>query len=174
MSKKTKLITGLGNPGSRYQKTRHNAGWLWLDHHFPNLNYEFDKYGNYSWAEQVADGCKVILIKPQTFMNNSGQSVSYAMRKFGVTESDLVIVHDEVDLEIGQFKYSCSRGDGGHNGLRSINQHLGNNKYCRLRLGVRPIEVAPSIKADKYVLGKFREEELELLKQISVKNLNLN
>ena len=163
MAENLKIIAALGNPGSKYQKTRHNAGWLWLDHHFSGLDYQYDKYGDYDWSRAMLNDYDLVLIKPQTFMNNSGVAVAYAMRKFGVTESDLVIVHDEVDLEIGQFKYSCNRGDGGHNGLRSINKYLGNKNYCRLRMGVRPIEVTPATKADCYVLARFRDEELKKL-----------
>lgn len=167
VNKKIQVLIALGNPGSRYAKTRHNAAWLWVDHHFPNLDYGYDKYGDYEYAETSLDDTHLIIIKPQTFMNHSGKSVAYAMRKYGVTESDLVVVHDEVDLEIGQSKYSCNRGEGGHNGIKSINQHIGNKNYCRLRLGVRPVEISPSVKADTYVLGRFREEELEKLCQVN-------
>ena len=163
---KIKLIIALGNPGSRYQHTRHNAAWLWIDHHFSDVDYQYDKYGDYEYASTSIDDMTIVIIKPQTFMNKSGLAVEYAMRKYGVTESDVNIIHDDVDLEIGQFKYSCNRGDGGHNGIKSINQALGTTDYCRLRLGVRPLEVLPTTKADTYVLGRFRDEELDKLYQI--------
>ena len=173
MSKATqfKVLVGLGNPGSRYAHTRHNAGWLWLDAQFGADGYEFNKYGNYKFKHSSKDGDNYIIVKPQTFMNASGTAASYALRHFGITASQLIVVHDEVDLEIGEFKYSCGRGDGGHRGLKSINSHLGTKDYCRLRLGVRPIEASPQTKADTYVLNRFRDTELEPLDQISLSSI---
>ena len=167
-----KVLVGLGNPGSRYAHTRHNAGWLWLDAQFGTEGYEFNKYGNYEFKHSSKDGDNFIIVKPQTFMNASGAAASYALRQFGITASQLIVVHDEVDLEIGEFKYSCGRGDGGHNGIKSITKLLGTNEYCRLRLGVRPAEASPQTKADTYVLNRFRDNELELLNQISLSSIN--
>ncbi len=166
-----KLLVALGNPGKRYTHTRHNAGWLWVDHHFGSDDYEFNKYGNYNFKHATKNDVDYIVIKPLTFMNDSGTAVAYAMRQFGVTNSDLIVIHDDVDLEIGEFKYSCARGDGGHNGIRSITKQLDSKDYCRLRLGVRPAEVSPQIKADTFVLNRFRTEELELLQKISPSSL---
>lgn len=162
------LIVGLGNPGRRYEKTRHNAGWLWLDSHFGIDGYKYDKYGNFYFKQLKVENTILFIVKPQTFMNVSGTAVSYAMRKSGISESETVIVHDDFDLESGKYKYSTGQGSAGHNGVISINKFLPNNNYWRLRLGVRPIDVPPQIKASNLVLKPFSAQELLSIEKIEV------
>ena len=163
---KSILIVGLGNPGDKYRSTRHNAGWIWLDSVFDAHDYVHDKYGNYDYTTLSEDGRQIILIKPQTFMNNSGKAVKHALDHFGIDLNNLLVVHDDVDIEIGDYKLSNSRGSGGHNGIKSIHQSLGSNEYNRLRLGVRPVGVSQTVKADTYVLKKLSKEELDLITKL--------
>jgi peptidyl-tRNA hydrolase, PTH1 family len=167
-----RLVVGLGNPGDRYQTTRHNAGWLWLDHHFGVEDYEYDKYGQYYYKHVDIDGDCWEVIKPDTYMNKSGQATAHALRRFDLALENMVVVQDEVDLVAGEYKYSCSRGDGGHKGIRSINDHMGSNNYCRLRLGVRPPEVSAGVKADSYVLSQLRQSEIDFIRSIPLDTIN--
>lgn len=161
------LLVALGNPGDKYRTTRHNAGWLWVDYQFDVHDYVHDKYGNYDYTTFNVDGLQITILKPQTFMNNSGSAVAHAMDHFGFSLNQLLVVHDEVDLEIGNYKLQQGRGTGGHNGIDSIHKSLGTNEYWRLRLGVRPSLISPSVKADTYVLKKFSADELDKLIQIN-------
>ncbi|SEP75482.1 peptidyl-tRNA hydrolase [Faunimonas pinastri] len=130
------LIVGLGNPGTRYQNNRHNIGFMAADeivrrHGFSPWRSRFD--GEVS--EGVLGGEKAIVLKPSTFMNESGRSVGQAMRFFKITPADIAVMHDELDLAAGKFRVKTGGGNGGHNGLRSIDAHIGKD-YRRLRLGI--------------------------------------
>ena len=153
------LVVGLGNPGSTYVRNRHNAGWMVVD--------ELARRHGGSWrgkfSGQVADvrlgDVKVALLKPETFMNESGRSVAVAARFFKVEPDSLVIVHDDVDLELGRLQARAGGGLAGHNGLRSLAQALGTQDFLRLRIGVgRPERGDPRPVAD-YVLSNFPPEE---------------
>ena len=131
-----KLIVGLGNPGNKYQKNRHNIGFMAVeqiagDHGFGPWKSKFQG--------QIAEGRlgreKVLLLKPETFMNLSGQSVGEAMRFYKLTAEDVTVIHDEIDLSPGKLRVKQGGGHAGHNGLRSIHQHIG-DAYQRVRLGV--------------------------------------
>jgi len=131
-----KLITGLGNPGTKYARNRHNIGFMALDaiardHGFSP--WKGKHQGSISEGRFGSD--KVILLKPETFMNNSGQSVQAAMRFHKLEPSDVIVLHDEIDLAPGKVKYKVGGGHAGHNGLRSIHAHIG-PEYARVRLGV--------------------------------------
>lgn len=131
-----KLIVGLGNPGGKYARNRHNIGFMALDriaeeHHFPAWRAKHQ--GQVSEGRFGAD--RAVLLKPETFMNNSGQSVQAALRFYKLAPADVIVLHDEIDLAPGKVK--CKRGGGhaGHNGLRSLHAHIGPD-YERVRLGV--------------------------------------
>lgn len=131
-----KLWVGLGNPGPKYAGNRHNIGWMALeriaeDHGFGPWRSKFQG----SLTEGVLDGVKVLLLKPETFMNLSGQSVGEAMRFFKLTPADVTVFHDELDLAPGKLRVKTGGGHAGHNGLRSIHQHIG-EAYHRVRLGI--------------------------------------
>ncbi len=156
-----KLLVGLGNPGPKYQQNRHNIGFLQIEKIAET--YDFSPWKNKFQAvcsEGLIAQQRVLLLKPQTFMNLSGQSVTEAAKFFKVPVEDIVVIHDELDLASGQLKMKQSGGAAGHNGLRSISQHLGEN-YRRLRFGIgHPGDKA---KVHNWVLGDFSKQELNEL-----------
>ncbi len=159
-----KLIVWLGNPGDNYRFTRHNAGFLFLDkmayHHDFSFHAEKKFFGDLAQAR--LHETKVILLKPQTYMNRSWKSIKAAMNFFGIAVQDVLIAHDEIDLASSTIKYKVWWGHAGHNGLRDTITHLGTNDFKRIRIGVgRPSHEWMSV-AD-YVLGKFGEQEFETL-----------
>lgn len=160
------LIAGLGNPGSKYAHNRHNIGFMAADeifrrHHFSNWQKKFQA----EIADGVIDGEKVLLIKPLTFMNLSGQSVGEAMRFYKLTSADLVVIYDELDLIPGKLRIKTGGGSGGHNGIKSIDAHVqsfpGGQNYRRMRLGIGH----PGAKelVHNYVLGDFAKADNEWL-----------
>jgi len=168
----TILIFGLGNPGKKYEYTRHNAGFMFLNYFFENFREEF---GFSDWelkkkldAEISAgkiDGAKIILAKPQTFMNLSGQSVLAAKKYYKVRQEDFFIIHDEIDLPLGSFRFSNDSSAAGHKGAQNIIDALGTKNFLRLRIGIDNRE-SKKIETEKYVLGKFTEKELKILRKI--------
>ena len=159
-----KIIVGLGNPGRKYERTRHNAGFVVIDSlaklHACEVVQE--KYQAIVGACRIEDD-KVLLVKPQTFMNNSGMSVGAALRGSYGDVGDLIVVHDELDLPFGTVRVKIGGGHGGHNGLRSIIEYTGSAEFVRVRFGIgRP---APGQDAAEYVLSPFFEEERSLLQE---------
>lgn len=152
------LIVGLGNPGTEYHETRHNAGWMVLDAFAKASNIVFSdkRYGFI--AETSVKGRKLILLKPTTFMNLSGNAVRYWLEKENIPTENLLVVVDELALPLGTFRLKGSGSNGGHNGLGHIQQLIG-QKYARLRMGIGS-EFARGQQID-YVLGKFSEEEMK-------------
>ncbi|HMN70078.1 MAG TPA: aminoacyl-tRNA hydrolase [Bdellovibrionales bacterium] len=133
-----KLIVGLGNPGPKYQLTRHNIGFLFIDA-LVEVSAGGRQYKNEFKAEtqKIKIGDQVVVAcKPQTFMNLSGESVQPLLKFYNMSASDLLVVHDEVDVPYGHMRFQQKRGHGGHNGIRNIHQMLGTDDYARLRLGV--------------------------------------
>ncbi len=157
-----KLIVGLGNPGQKYEKTRHNIGFLFAD-------YFAGKHGvkmkNTDKAESGAgeiSGEKFMLLKPQTYMNLSGQAVQPVAAYKKIEVNDILIVHDDVDLPEFDVRIKRGGGDGGHNGLKSISEQLGNNYYVRVRVGVgRPPN--PNMDTADWVLSALSHENLDIL-----------
>src|SRR5256885_2912967 len=153
------LVVGLGNPGREYERTRHNAGWLVVDELARRLDGSWRSKFSGKLAEVRLDGGKLALLKPETFMNDSGRSVGAAARFFKVDPESVLVVHDDVDLEPGRLQARAGGGLGGHNGLRSLAQTLGTQEFLRLRIGVgRPGRGDPRSVAD-YVLSPFELEE---------------
>ena len=133
-----RLIVGLGNPGADYVDTRHNAGFWFLDllaNHL-SLSFRFEKRFNADEAKHRVGGKDIFLLKPQTFMNRSGQSVGALARFYKLKPQQMLIVHDELDLAPGDNRLKLSGGHGGHNGLRDTINHLGDNDFFRLRVGI--------------------------------------
>lgn len=156
-----KLIVGLGNPGKKYETTRHNFGFLVLEELAERYHVIFkdDTKFKGTWA-QVNDSHhdKIFLLKPTTFMNLSGESAIALMQFYKIHPQDILVVHDEIDLSFGRFKFSRGGSAAGNNGIRSLIQHLGTQKFSRLRLGVgRPKHPGQDV-AD-YVLQKFAKDE---------------
>ena len=152
------LVAGLGNPGREYERTRHNVGWMVLD--------ELARRHAASWrakfsgrlAQTRIDGARVALLKPETYMNESGRSIAAATRFFKASAGSVLVVHDDVDLEEGRLQARLGGGLAGHNGLRSIARDLGTQDFLRLRIGVgRPGRGDRRSVAD-YVLAPFEPE----------------
>jgi len=155
-----KIVIGLGNPGEKYAGTRHNIGFAVIDemlkvyHGSPSYNKKFEAI-IYSLDKDR------LLVKPQTFMNVSGKSVNRVANFYKIKPEDLLIVHDDVDLEFGEIKHQFGRGSAGHNGVQSIIDSVGSDQFGRVRVGVgRPKNEKESI--ETYVLQKFTEDKKEV------------
>jgi peptidyl-tRNA hydrolase, PTH1 family len=153
------LVVGLGNPGREYERTRHNAGWLVLEEVARRHDGSWRSKFSGSLAEVRLGDLRLALLKPETYMNESGRSVGAAVRFFKVEPERVLVVHDDVDLEPGRLQARAGGGLAGHNGLRSLAQHLGSQDFLRLRIGVgRPGRGDPRSVAD-WVLSPFSPEE---------------
>src|SRR5213595_1035815 len=153
------LVAGLGNPGREYERTRHNVGWLVLDELARRHGGSWRSKFSGSLAELRLGDARLALLKPETYMNESGGSVSGAARFFKVPAESLLVVHDDVDLEPGRLQARRGGGLAGHNGLRSLAQHLGTQEFLRLRIGVgRPSRGDPRPVSD-WVLSPFAPED---------------
>jgi peptidyl-tRNA hydrolase, PTH1 family len=153
------LVAGLGNPGREYERTRHNAGWLVLDELARRHGGSWRSKFSGSLSEVRLGDAMVTLLKPETYMNESGRSLGAAARFFKVDPEGVLVVHDDVDLETGRLQARAGGGLAGHNGLRSLAQHLGSQDFLRLRIGVgRPGRCDPRSVAD-WVLSPFAPED---------------
>lgn len=149
------LIAGLGNPGVKHARDRHNVGWMVVDELARRGEVVFKSKFNGRLVETRLGEAKVALLEPETYMNESGRSISAAARYFKVVPEDVLVVHDDVDLDVGRLQARLGGGLAGHNGLRSIAQSLGTPEFLRLRIGVgRPGRGDPRAVAD-YVLAPF-------------------
>lgn len=167
------LIVGLGNPGKEYELTRHNTGWLALDAIIKDEDWDEDKKLGAFVLPMKFDKHEVTLIKPATFMNNSGGPVKKASDKYKVKPENVIVIHDELDIGLGDKKLSFNRGPGGHRGLISIVKHLKTEKFVRIRIGISPKTPSGKIKKPKgekaviaCILGKFKPKEMEVLKKV--------
>jgi PTH1 family peptidyl-tRNA hydrolase len=161
-----KLLVGLGNPGPEYARTRHNVGFLVADEvaRLTGAGFTLRKFGA-EVAEAVAGGERFWIVKPQTYMNHSGEAVGAAMRFWKATAGDLVVVHDDLELDPFRVQVKVGGGHGGHNGLKSVNAHVGTPDYARVRVGVGrpPALVDPA----DWVLGRFpRAEDREVVDMV--------
>ncbi|MDC0933165.1 aminoacyl-tRNA hydrolase [Arcobacteraceae bacterium] len=155
------LISGLGNPGDKYKKTRHNIGFLVIDEITRNLSSS--NINNSNFQASVQKHMSDLYVKPQTFMNASGESVISIVDYYDIPNENIIIIHDDLDLPFGTVKFKIGGGHGGHNGLRSIDSHIGKD-YIRIRIGIGK----PENKADvaNYVLSDFSKEEFTELDMI--------
>ena len=154
-----KLIVGLGNPGQNYLMTRHNIGFLCIDALEKAYSAPpFKKEHKSEITKIMIQSEPVLLCKPQTFMNLSGEAVHKVMSYYNLLKEDLLVIHDDIDQEFKSIKIQTSRGHGGHNGIRDIHKHLDSNEYARLKIGVgRPSN--PKMDVADYVLQNFSSEE---------------
>lgn len=158
-----KLIVGLGNPGKEYDKTRHNVGFMVVDNYIEHINIsdnEWKKKFNSLYLQTDIRGEKVIFMKPLTYMNLSGQAVKEVVDYFKIDISDILVVSDDLDLLVGNFKLREAGSSGGHNGLKNIALCLGTDKFKRLKVG---ISKNSSIDIKDYVLGKISRDDLDTL-----------
>ncbi|WP_208436036.1 aminoacyl-tRNA hydrolase [Bartonella phoceensis] len=155
------LIAGLGNPGLQYQNNRHNIGYMAIDTIYQSFSFSpWSKKFQSEISTGLINGEKTFLIKPQTFMNLSGQAIGEALRFYKLGLKNLIIIYDELDLEPGKVRVKIGGGNNGHNGIKSIDAHCGTD-YCRVRLGIgRPTSKEP---VHQYVLGNFTKSDQEWL-----------
>jgi peptidyl-tRNA hydrolase, PTH1 family len=153
------LVAGLGNPGREYARNRHNVGWLVVDELARRHDGAWRAKFNGQLAEIRIDGHKVALLKPETFMNDSGRPVQAAVTFFKLAPDAVLVVHDDGDLALGRLQARLGGGSAGHNGLRSIAQHLGTPDFMRLRVGVGRPERGDRRKLADFVLADFRPED---------------
>ena len=156
-----RCIAGLGNPGARYKLTRHNVGFLYLDWLATIHKFAFQTESDCELWRGEIQGEKITLIKPMTYMNLSGGPVSRVMGYYKLTE--LLVIHDEVDLPFGEIRKKTGGGEAGHNGLKSISEALGTKDYSRVRIGVGK---NPLMDTADWVLSRFTDEELAALPRL--------
>jgi PTH1 family peptidyl-tRNA hydrolase len=158
-----KLIVGLGNPGSEYRNTRHNIGFITVEYLAEKLGIEFNKNKFFaSVGEGFYQGEKVMLMRPETFMNRSGQAVRAAVDFYKLDIEDILIIFDDMDLPCGELRVRAKGSAGGHNGMKDIIAQLGNNtKISRFKIGISHPVYGDTV---NYVLGTFSEDEKELLR----------
>lgn len=157
-----KLIVGLGNPGAQYEQTRHNVGFRCVDKLAARMQVRWERHGRAMVASGTIGIEKVVLVKPITFMNNSGEAVGELVRWYKLSAEDVLVVYDELDLPVGKVRLRGNGSAGGHNGVQSIIQHLHTNQFPRLRVGIgRPTHQRSQ--TINYVLGVPPTEERILL-----------
>lgn len=160
----TYIVAGLGNPGPTYQWTRHNAGFLFLDRLADQENISISKKSFSGFCGELNfAGHRLILLKPQTFMNLSGNAVMQALQFHKLPLSNLIVIHDELDLPFGSARFKNGGGHGGHNGLRSIIENLGKGDFIRLRIGIGK---SPHGDTTGHVLGKIPPDQMEGLSRV--------
>lgn len=161
-----KLIVGLGNPGKDYFKTRHNAGFLFLD----SWNTQFLNETKFKSeiSTVVIDNNKLLLAKPNTYMNSSGDAVVAIARFYKINPSQILIAHDDLDIKLGEYKLQFNKGPKVHNGILSVENKLSTTEFWRLRIGIdnRTDELRQNINGADYVLGRFAEDELNKLSEL--------
>ncbi|OGH73771.1 MAG: aminoacyl-tRNA hydrolase [Candidatus Magasanikbacteria bacterium RIFCSPHIGHO2_02_FULL_51_14] len=166
-----KLILGLGNPGKRYEKTRHNVGFIIADalrdewKKFSATDWHLSKKFNAEIAECAIGDKKIVLAKPMTFMNDSGQAAQLIAAYYKLSPADILVIHDDKDLPLGQIKIQTDRGHAGHKGVESVMAHLGAKEFTRARIGIANPDPKKMGDTAKFVLDKFSIGEKRLLKK---------
>lgn len=159
------LIVGLGNPGARYARTRHNIGFLVVDECADRLRTAFSEKPDYMICSGSIEDSRVVLLEPLTFMNLSGRAVKKVLGKYNVQPENLIVVHDDLDLGTGKLKIRKKGSSGGHRGVESIIQNIGTKEFIRLKIGIGRSEFVPT---EEYVLSKFRKDEIPLIREAVV------
>ena len=159
-----KLIVGLGNKGKEYENTRHNIGFMALDYlaSIHNVSFDKEKFGGL-YTTYFDNNEKIFLLKPQKYMNLSGEVVKPFVDYFSIDIQDIFIIYDDLDLPVGKFKLRPTGKSGGHNGLKNIEKHLHTTDYKRLKIGISNNKL---IDTKDYVLGKIKKEDLEIINNI--------
>jgi len=165
------LIIGLGNPGGEYKNTRHNVGFIILDDINGKNDWQKSSKGKTLYFKQNVGSEEAEYLKPQTFMNNSGFSVAYARKKHDILPENIIVIHDDIDFPLGKVRISYDRGDGGHNGVKSIMEHLDSKSFIRIRVGVSILD-NNNVMRKPNVLGNFSKIELSLIEKEIVPRIN--
>ena len=161
-----KLIVGLGNPGTEYKNTRHNIGFMVIDHFAKQEKIIFHKKFNGMYAKIYKDGEFFLLLKPLSYMNLSGTIVKKYVDYFKIDPSNILVIHDDMDLPCGKIKIKCGGSSGGHNGVQNIIDEINSKNFSRFKIG---IDKNKDIDVVNYVLGQFTDSEFELInKAISI------
>ena len=156
------LIVGLGNPGKEYDGTRHNIGFAAVDYIADKYNIELNRIKFKGvFGEGFIDGKKVILLKPTTYMNLSGESIREVINFYKISNEEVIVIYDDISLEVGRLRIREKGSHGGHNGIKSIIANLGTDVFPRVKIGVG----APKGNLVLHVLGKFSEDEVEILRE---------
>lgn len=163
-----RLVVALGNPGKEFADTRHNAGWRALDRFcalWPagGVSWTMDKKRKAAVARVNDARGDVLLAKPQTFMNLSGEAVGALASFYKISPHDVILVHDDIDIALGTARLSLDSGPAGHHGVESVIAHLGTKKFPRIRIGIKPPPDVPLAPGAEFVTGRFRKEEEALL-----------
>lgn len=157
------IVVGLGNPGKEYENTRHNAGFLCLDTALEKYSARTDRSKFHALVgEGEIKGKRVLFMKPETFMNSSGEAVGEAARFYKIPPENIIIISDDISLPVGKIRIRRKGSHGGHNGLKSIEAHLGSSAYPRIKVGVGE-KPHPDYDLVKWVLGRFSKEDMVLL-----------
>ena len=164
------LIFGIGNIGHDYENTRHNIGFDVLDKLALELNVSFDSVKLAFRAEAKHKGKKLILIKPNNYVNNSGKSLSYWIKKEKVDTNNIIVICDDLNLYFGNIKIKSKGNSGGHNGLKDIEEYLGNSNYSRIKIGISNDK---NISMSDYVLGKWTKEEQSKIPLLTNKSIEI-
>lgn len=170
-------IIGLGNPGEEYKNTRHNMGRIILDK-FAEANdfseWEYSKYGKLLYSHGKMGKRKVELIKPETFMNKSGQSLSYVAKKHKIKPENVIVIYDDLDMSLGTYKIAFNRGSGGHKGVESIRKAIKTKEFIRIRVGVLQTTPTGKLKKPKgekkvldFIMKDFKKDETVIIKKMS-------
>lgn len=167
-----KIIVGLGNPGEKYKNTRHNVGFMVVDKVEEDYRLHFTDYGRMEWKEDVNlssvvwKTVDVILAKPQTFMNTSGEAVKKLVDWFKVKSGDLYVIHDDLDIKLGEYKIQKGKGPKIHNGILSIEEKLGTTDFWRVRIGVDNRNPENRTPGEQYTLQEFGDEEKRVVQEV--------
>lgn len=175
------LIVGLGNPGEKYEKTRHNTGWLVLDkfaNQIPNFKFQISNKLQLECGKVILAGKEIFLVKPLTFMNKSGEAVRQLIENcklgskgaFALAKqiANLIIVHDDLDIPLGKYKIQFGKGPKEHNGVESVERVLGTKDFWRVRIGIENRDPEKRILGEEYVLQEFTKEQKKIIDQVIV------
>ncbi|NSW88185.1 aminoacyl-tRNA hydrolase [bacterium] len=163
---KINLIVGLGNPGNKYEGTRHNIGFSFIDFFSKQTECTIteSKFQSLIGSKNISEQ-KFILMKPQTYMNDSGEAVKEIKNFYKINPSQIIVIYDDLDLDVGQIKIKNTGSSGGHNGINSIINNIGSNEFTRIRIGIgKPKEKSMT---NKYVLSKFSKDDQKIINDIN-------
>jgi len=156
------LIAGLGNPGRKYERTRHNVGFMVIEEVACRNNIDLRDKKTFRIGRGSADGKDILLVEPLLYMNLSGHVIQDMLRKFGIEPANLIVIHDDLDMETGKLRIRKTGSSGGHKGIESIIDNTGSRDFLRVKIGIGRKE---GMSAEDYVLRKFKREELVVMKE---------